>query len=100
MKNWIAFAMTLALAAGPAAFAEHHDGKGMTPEQRAKMAEHHQKMADCLKSDKPMDECHKEMKADCEAMGEACPHHGHGKKKGHDKKAKGKPGDQAQAPSQ
>jgi uncharacterized membrane protein YkoI len=35
----------------------------VTPQQREKMAEFHQKMADCLRSKKLIDECRKEMKA-------------------------------------
>lgn len=38
----------------------------ITPEQKKMMAEKHQKLADCLKSDKSVDDCHKEMKADCQ----------------------------------
>lgn len=34
-------------------------------ESRQKMAEMHQQMADCLKSDKTMDECHGEMRTSC-----------------------------------
>lgn len=41
----------------------------MSKEDRAKMAEMHTKMADCLKSDKSMSECHREMKDHCKDMG-------------------------------
>ncbi len=34
----------------------------MTPEMRQKMADVHQKMSACLKSDKPMSECKTDMK--------------------------------------
>lgn len=46
-----------------------------TAEQRQKMAEVHQKMADCLKSTKPISECRDEMMQSCRGMmGEAaCP---------------------------
>jgi hypothetical protein len=37
----------------------------MTHEQRLKMANAHQQMADCLKSDKPLSECHEQMKKTC-----------------------------------
>lgn len=37
----------------------------MTPEIRKEMAERHQKMADCLKSDKPLSDCREEMMKDC-----------------------------------
>jgi hypothetical protein len=51
----------------------------MTKEQRQKMAEVHQKMADCLKSDKPLSECRSEMMKAChENMGgKGCPMMGH-----------------------
>jgi hypothetical protein len=59
-----------------------------TKEQRQKMAEMHEKMAACLKSDKPASDCHKEMMASCkEAMGKECPMmhgKGHGMHHGHD----------------
>lgn len=59
-----------------------HKGKmEMTSEQRNKMADMHEKMAACLRSTKPMGECHEEMKNSCKDMGEACPMmgkmHGH-----------------------
>lgn len=37
----------------------------ITKEQRQKMAEMHEKMAACLKSDKPFEECHKQMASSC-----------------------------------
>jgi hypothetical protein len=58
----------------------------MTTEQRQKMADAHEKMAVCLRSDKPVSDCHEEMKKACqEGMGkDGCPmmggkgmHHGH-----------------------
>jgi hypothetical protein len=51
-------------------------------ENRRKMAELHQKMSDCLKTEKPMSECHNEMMQGCDMMGKnACPMMGpmHGK---------------------
>lgn len=44
-------------------------------EQRAKMAVVHEKMATCLKTEKPIEECHKEMWSTCqETMGkDQCP---------------------------
>jgi hypothetical protein len=47
----------------------------MTAEQRTKMADAHEKMAICLRSDKAMSDCHKEMMKACnESMGnEGCP---------------------------
>ncbi len=58
----------------------------MTTEQRQKMADSHDKMAVCLRSDKPVSDCHEEMMKACqEGMGkDGCPmmggkgmHHGH-----------------------
>jgi len=37
-------------------------------EERQKMAEMHSKMAACLKSDKPMSECQKDMMSSCQKM--------------------------------
>jgi len=46
----------------------------MTTEQRQKMAGAHEKAAACLRSDRPVAECHEEMMKGCqEAMGKACP---------------------------
>ena len=42
-----------------------------TKEQRAEMATRHEKMAECLRSDKPMSDCHKQMQAGCKEGG--CP---------------------------
>ena len=63
--------------------AQHHpkDGaqgvvaKEPSPEMRKQMADMHQMMADCLKSDKPMGECKQEMMKNCPMMkdGKACP---------------------------
>lgn len=44
------------------------EAKGPSKEQRQKMAEAHQKMADCLNSDKPMGECKDEMMKSCHDM--------------------------------
>jgi hypothetical protein len=56
----------------------------MTKEQRQKMAEAHENMATCLRSDRPMKECHEEMMKACkEHMGKnGCPFM-RGKHKGH-----------------
>lgn len=60
-----ALACLLALAAtanvGFAAEPEHMDHPAATKEMRAKMAAVHEQMAACLKSDRPMAECHAEM---------------------------------------
>lgn len=59
----------------PAAFAKHHEKMPEpTKEERMKMADAHTKMAECLKSDKTMKDCHKEMMDSCkEATGGKCP---------------------------
>ena len=58
----------------------------MTTEQRQKMADAHEKMAVCLRSEKAISDCHEEMMKACkEDMGkDGCPmmggkgmHHGH-----------------------
>ena len=58
--------------------------KEPTKEQRQKMAELHEKMANCLKSDRAVSECRKEMMQSCkETMGnDGCPMGGmmHGKR--------------------
>jgi hypothetical protein len=49
---------------------------GPTAEDRAKMADAHQKMAECLRSTRPIQECRAEMKKthDGWAQGMTCPH--------------------------
>jgi hypothetical protein len=49
-------------------------------EMREKMASVHEQMATCLRSDKPISECHSQMMKSCqETMGhEGCPMMGHG----------------------
>ena len=73
---------------GGPAFAEEkgtpNKAPQMSAEQRSKMAEAHEKMAACLRTDRPLSECHDEMMKSCEAaMGAGnCPmmggmkHHG------------------------
>ena len=85
MKNIILVGTLLAALTSGNAFAEEtkpstkNNKKAtstqMTPEQRQKMASMHEKMALCLRSDKPMNECRAEMKSGCkEMMGkEGCP---------------------------
>ena len=76
-------ALVLALAA-PVLAAEPEKAPPPAPsaEQRQKMAEAHQHMADCLKSSRPISECHAEMKQSCRDAhgGAGCPmmEHGHG----------------------
>ncbi len=47
----------------------------MTTEQRQKMADVHEKMAVCLRSERPLADCHEEMRSACKAsMGsDVCP---------------------------
>ena len=84
------------LALASPAFADHHEksttDKTAQPaksepsaETRAKMADAHQKMAECLRSTRPVHECHAEMHKAHESMegGHGKPdgsmgHHGHG----------------------
>ncbi len=48
-----------------------------TPEMREEMAKSHEKMALCLRSDKPMKDCHKEMhKGSQHSAGKSCEHEG------------------------
>jgi hypothetical protein len=58
----------------------------MTAAQREDMAKVHENAAACLRSDKPIHECHKEMMASCQSkMGKAgCPMMGHMHGKMHD----------------
>jgi hypothetical protein len=48
------------------AFANHPEMKDLSKDDRAKLAEVHEKMASCLRSDKPMKDCHDEMKKSCD----------------------------------
>jgi hypothetical protein len=74
-SRWCALIAAFALAlASPSLAAEPEKPAAPAPsaEQRQKMAEAHQRMADCLKSDRPMSECKGEMMKSCEGMhGEA-----------------------------
>ncbi len=69
---------TLATLAG-AALAESDAPPAKAPqmsaEQRSKMADAHEKMAACLRSDRPLTECHDELMKSCDqTMGAAgCP---------------------------
>jgi hypothetical protein len=53
---------------------------GPSKEQRAQMASAHEKMASCLRSDRSIDECRREMRASCvSSFGEqGCPMMGNG----------------------
>jgi hypothetical protein len=69
---------------------EGHKMPPMTKEQREKMADAHEKMASCMRSDKSMGECHEAMEKACmEGMGKDCPMMGHhGKSDATTKKSK------------
>ncbi|MHB1845171.1 MAG: hypothetical protein ACYCWW_10095 [Deltaproteobacteria bacterium] len=62
----------IAVAEGPGMAAKMEN---MTTDQRSKMADAHEKMAACLRSTRPVKECHQEMKKSCqEVMGkDNCP---------------------------
>ena len=76
---WKSLCIAAALGLASLAVAERPDMAGkmgkMTTEQRSKMADAHEKMAACLRSTRPLKECHQEMKASCvAAMGkDGCP---------------------------
>ena len=53
----LAATVDVALATEP----EHMDHPAVTKEMRAKMAAAHEQMAACLKSDRPMADCHADM---------------------------------------
>jgi hypothetical protein len=85
MKNvFLGLTLAIGMIASGAHAGDNSSGgkmsmKSMTPEQRLEMASMHEKMAQCLRSDKPMEDCHKEMMKSCEEkMGQgACPMMGH-----------------------
>lgn len=72
-----AWILAIALGAGAAAAQEAVKPEGGTPttEQRSAMAQVHQEMADCLRSERPIDECRAQMQSRCRAMmgPEGCP---------------------------
>jgi predicted HAD superfamily phosphohydrolase YqeG len=90
-RTIVAFALFLAASAAPALCADMKkaDHKmavmNMTPEQREEMAKTHEKMAACLRSDKPMMDCHKEMMESCKMGKTSCPMMGRGMKHDHSK---------------
>lgn len=87
MMSVFALVGNLALAADKPEDKGGKKGFEPTKEQREKMAESHEKMAECLKSDKAFEDCRGEMMKSCEEhMGkDGCPMmgHGHGKGKHH-----------------
>ena len=74
----LAVSADVALSAEPA----HMDHPAVTKEMRAKMAAAHEQMAACLKSDRPIMECHDEM---MKQHDEFMMHHEDGEHEGMDK---------------
>jgi hypothetical protein len=76
-SRWCGLIAALALASVSPAFAadpEKAAPSEPSPEVRQQMAAVHQKMADCLRFDRPIAECKAEMKKSHEMMGErGCP---------------------------
>jgi len=90
--RWYGLIAALALAAVSPALAadpEKSAPSEPSPEVRQQMAAVHQKLADCLRSDRPIAECKAEMKTSChEMMGEGgCPMMGGGMMKSEPAKA-------------
>lgn len=82
-SHWFAAFALAGLVSAPLAFAaepKKSEPPAPSAEQRQKMAEVHQKMAECLRSSRPMSECRAEMANTCqEMMGDAgCPMMGQG----------------------
>lgn len=85
MKTMITIMMMFAVLTGATAFAAEKtktQGKQdmqMTAEQRQNMAATHEKMANCLRSDKSMEVCRQEMMQSCKDMmgKDRCPMMGH-----------------------
>jgi hypothetical protein len=74
MKTWMTRFVLVAISlmfVGAAALAAEPTNPAPEPssEQRHKMAEIHQRMADCLVSERPMSECRAEMQKSCQSMG-------------------------------
>jgi hypothetical protein len=65
MKQLIALMFVFGISAPT--FAHDMEMKDLSKDDRAKLAEIHDKMANCLRSDKSMKDCHEEMKASCDA---------------------------------
>lgn len=51
----------------------------VSKDAREKMAQAHEQMALCLKSDKTFEECHESLQKECTMMGDSCPGMGMGK---------------------
>lgn len=69
-KNWMK-AICFSLLIGSGAFAANpanNANQKITPKQRQEMAQAHEKMAACLRSDKPVNQCRQEMMKSCQKM--------------------------------
>lgn len=62
----LAALMTMALLSTNSFGEDKKKAMAMTPEQRQNMATAHDKMATCLRSDKSIEDCRKEMMESCE----------------------------------
>lgn len=83
MKNFVMLVAAVMISS-PFAFGADKNDKAtktdksswmsMSPETRKQMADMHQKMADCLKSDRSISECRDNMMANCPMMKDgSCP---------------------------
>src|SRR5260221_614742 len=75
----VACAIAILSAAGASLAAEsaHMDRPAPSKDMRAKMASAHEQLAACLRSDRPIAECHEEMMKQHELMGHEMMRHGH-----------------------
>jgi hypothetical protein len=83
-------AFLLVAGASLAAEAEHMDRPEPSKEMRAKMADAHEQLAACLRSDRPIAGCHEQMMKlhemmEHEMMGHGMMRHGHEEHEGMDK---------------
>ncbi len=74
MSTTISFVLSISIPAGvmaqsmqlkDKAAASSQSQSAQTPEMKKSMADMYQKMADCMKTDKLMQDCHKEVMKDC-----------------------------------
>lgn len=75
-KNaFVMMALVAALIGSALAAEPSTENTGLSKEQRAQMAVAHEKMAACLQSDRPLEECREEMHANCVGLlgDEGCP---------------------------
>jgi|SRR5882672_10415239 len=83
----VACAIALLSAAGASLAAEpaHMDRPAPSKEMRAKMASAHEQLAACLRSDRPIADCHEEMMKQHDMMGHEMMRHGGDEHEGMDK---------------